>query len=313
MPIHVAAAAILDAEGRVLITRRADHLHQGGLWEFPGGKLEPDETLRDALARELEEELAILPRTIEPLIRIRHAYDDRQLCLDFFRVTAFSGKAKGMQGQPLKWLSPWEMRPQDFPAADRPVISALRLPDRYLITGEDPSHRADFLRRLEASLQTGLGLVQLRAHQLDDLHYKELLDNALGLCRNYGARLLINRPRACLDWADQADGIHLSAAQLLELDRRPTAAGLVGASCHNPRELLKASDLQLDYALLSPVLTTASHPGVSGMGWDGFSQWLDQVNLPVYALGGMRQDLVDRAKAAGGQGIAAIRAFWPDN
>lgn len=311
MPIRVAAAAIVDSEGKVLISRRAEHLHQGGLWEFPGGKLEPGESALVALARELKEELDILVQASEPLIRIHHDYADRQLQLDFFRVTDFSGQARGMQGQPLRWLSPWALRPEEFPPADRPVITALRLPDRYLITGEDPMHEARFLQRLEAALQTGLPLVQLRAQRLDDRRYRELALAAGQLCRRYGARLLLNRPRDCLAWAGLADGIHLPAAQLMELDCRPAAAGLVGASCHNPRELSRASVLRLDYALLSPVLPTTSHPGRPAMGWEGFAQAVARANLPVYALGGMGPALVGRAKAAGGQGIAAIRAFWP--
>lgn len=312
MSIHVAAAAIFDAEGRVLITRRADHLHQGGLWEFPGGKLEPGESPLQALARELKEELDIQPQASEPLIRIYHDYLDRRLRLDFFRVTGFSGVAKGMEGQPLRWLTPWEMRAKDFLAADRPVITALQLSDRYLITGDDPSDAAGFLRRLEVSLQAGRRLVQLRAHSLDDRRYGSLLGEVLAACRRFDALLVVNRPGECLQWLGQADGIHLSAAQLLRLESLPRAEGLIGASCHNPRELAKAASLQLDYVFLSPVLPTTSHPGLPDIGWELFARWVDGINLPVYALGGMTSDLLTRAKAAGGQGIAAIREFWPD-
>ncbi len=310
MLIPVAAAAILDADGRVLITRRADHLHQGGLWEFPGGKLEPGEQARQALSRELKEELDILPGSMEPLIRIHHRYDDRQVRLDFFRVTAWIGEPRGLEGQPLRWVNPCELRPESFPAADRPVITALQLPDRYLITGEDPADSEAFLRRLEASLLAGLSLVQLRAHALDDERYRDLLDRARPLCRRYGARLLINRPADCLAWSGLADGLHLSAAQLMALDRRPAEDALVGASCHDPLELSQAAALSLDYALLSPVLPTASHPQVAALGWERFADWVEEANLPVYALGGMRGELLGRAKAAWAQGIAAIRGFW---
>jgi 8-oxo-dGTP diphosphatase len=310
MQVHVAAAAILNAEGRVLITKRADHLHQGGLWEFPGGKMEPGETPSEALVRELKEELDILPRAMEPLIRIHHPYEDRHVRLDFFRVSRFEGEAKGMEGQPLRWLRPCEMQSEEFPAADRPVITALQLPDRYLITGENPADPAVFLQRLEYSLEAGLSLVQLRAHELDDHRYRELLSRALGLCRRYGSRLVVNRPRNCIHWAGLADGIHLTSKQLLELQNRPGEQGWIGASCHNPKELARAAALQLDYALLSPVLPTASHPESTGMGWERFAEWVDGVNLPVYALGGMRSELLSRAKEAGAQGIAGIRGFW---
>ncbi len=311
MLIPVAAAAILDAEGRVLITRRADHLHQGGLWEFPGGKLEPGEQAEEALARELKEELDILPTALQPLIRIRHRYEDREVRLDFYRVTDWIGTPRGLEGQPLRWATPRELPPEAFPAADRPVITALQLPDRYLITGQDPGDREGFLRRLEAALRAGLSLVQLRAHALDDAGYRNLLEGVRPLCRRYGARLLINRPAECLAWAGIADGLHLSTAQLMALDRRPGGVGLIGASCHSPPELAHASSLGLDYALLSPVLATASHPGQPELGWARFAEWVDTANLPVYALGGMRIELLDRARQAWAQGIAAISGLWP--
>jgi 8-oxo-dGTP diphosphatase len=264
------------------------------------------------LARELKEELDILPRAYEPLIRIHHAYDDREVRLDFYRVTAFEGEPRAMEGQPLQWCDPRLLRAEDFPAADRPVITALQLPDRYLITGQDPQDPAGFLCRLEASLREGLRLVQLRAHRLEDQAYESLLEAALTLCHGFEARLLINRPRAISDWIGRADGIHLTSRALLALGERPPE-GLVGVSCHSPDELARAAQLGLDYALLSPVLATASHPGAAPLGWDRFAEWVEPVNLPVYALGGLHAGLIARAKSAGAQGIAGIRGFWPES
>jgi 8-oxo-dGTP diphosphatase len=312
MPIHVAAAAIIDHQGRVLISRRADHLHQGGLWEFPGGKVEAGESVSDALARELKEELGLLPLESEPLIRIRHPYTDCEVLLDFFRVTRYEGEARGLEGQPLRWLKPDEMQAETFPAADRPVITALRLPDRYLITGEPALERDLFLKRLERALQSGLRLVQLRAHALDDDTYRELLSAAYALCVRFRARLLINRPRGCVNWLGLTDGIHLTALQMMLLHERPEGKALIGASCHSQAELEKAVSLQLDYVLLSPVLPTCTHPQATALGWSTFSDWVESVNLPVYALGGMSHELLKSAKQAGGQGIAAIGAFWPE-
>ncbi|MCU7914431.1 MAG: Nudix family hydrolase [Candidatus Thiodiazotropha sp. (ex Gloverina cf. vestifex)] len=312
MPIHVAAAAILDNLGRVLISKRADHLHQGGLWEFPGGKVEAGETLRQALARELKEELDILPLEFKPLIRIKHDYGDRQVLLDFFRVTRFEGDAKGMEGQPLRWLQPKEMLANLFPAADRPVITALQLPDRYLITGCEPTQPEDFLRRLDLALKNGLRLVQLRAHALDDAAYKHLLNAASPLCERYNAKLLVNRPSGCVRWLGMADGIHLTANQMMALAARPSGKGLIGASCHNREELEQTSRLRLDYVFLSPVAPTATHPNTATLGWEKFSDWVENVNLPVYALGGMHPNMLGQASQAGAQGIAAIRSLWPE-
>ncbi len=308
--IHVAAAAIFDSDGRVLVSKRATHQHQGGLWEFPGGKCEPGESVEQALARELEEELGIVPLEYSPLIRVRHHYGERELLLDFFRVTRFQGKARGLEAQPLKWLLPDEMEPNSFPAADRPVITALRLPDRYLITGEDASRQESFLRRLHDALDQGVGIVQLRAHGLSDERYRALLSACLPLCHQRGVRLVINRPDQVVEWLARADGIHMTARQLMSLSQRPAGAGLIGASCHNPDELAHVAQLELDYALLSPVAPTGSHPTHAHLGWTLFREWVDRVNVPVYALGGMRAESLLQAIDAGAQGIAGISTFW---
>lgn len=123
--VHVVAGIIRDAQGRILISRRHDHLHQGGLWEFPGGKVEPDETARDALARELQEELALLVVAAEPFQQIRHDYPDKSVLLDFWLVSAFDGDVRGVEGQPVEWVGVSALRDYAFPAANVPIVDAL--------------------------------------------------------------------------------------------------------------------------------------------------------------------------------------------
>jgi 8-oxo-dGTP diphosphatase len=308
--IHVAAAAIIDSKARVLVTKRAAHLHQGGLWEFPGGKCEAGESMQQALARELAEELGIIPLECDPLIRIRHDYGDRNLLLEFFRVTKYQGEAKGLEGQPLKWLLPSEMEPHRFPIADRAVITALQLPRRYLITGEDGDQLPRFLQRLDRALGRGVGIVQLRAHGMADAHYRVFLTACLARCHEQAVKLIINRPDRVMDWWGEADGNHLTTRQLMMLKRRPPGTGLLGASCHSMDELRRAVELELDYALLSPVAPTRSHPQAPSLGWERFAEWVDKVNIPVYALGGMQPGSLKQAKLAGAQGIAGISTFW---
>ena len=308
--IHVAAAAIEDDQGRILVTRRHAQAHQGGLWEFPGGKLEVGETAAQALERELQEELGITPIRPQPLITVRHHYSDCAVRLDVFRVKAFSGTPQGMEGQPMQWLLPDGMQADDFPAADRPILNALRLPERYLITGADPLRGDEFLERLAESLSGGLRLVQLRAHQLTDEAYRSLAEEALALCRHYAARLLINRPRYPERWIGVADGIHLTRHQLMSMQRRLPDVEWMGASCHDLAELRQAQCLGLDYALLSPVCRTASHPQAEPLGWERFARWVDEVNLPVFALGGLGGEDLPRALNQGAQGIAGISGFW---
>jgi len=312
MLIHVAAGAVVDPEGRVLIAQRPPQAHQGGLWEFPGGKLERSETPEQALARELAEELGIKIAACRPLIRVEHDYADRRVLLDVYRVDAYEGMPVGREGQPLAWLEPWAMDPAQFPAADRPIITALRLPSLYLITGPDPTDPDDFLRRLGLALETGIKLVQLRAHDLPDADFSRLVRGAYPICRAVCARLLLNRdPEAVTDLP--CDGLHLSARRLRGLGERPDAPSrLVGASCHDAEELRLAESLSLDYALLSPVKPTASHPWAPALGWNGFATLVASARLPVYALGGLGPNDQDRCFPHGGQGIAAISGLWPN-
>lgn len=125
--IHVAAAVILAADQRILIARRPEHKHQGGLWEFPGGKVEPDETVAAALHRELREELAISVQSAEPFLEVRHDYADKAVLLDVWWVRAFSGQPQGNEGQPLQWVTVAELINYAFPAANQPIIDALQL------------------------------------------------------------------------------------------------------------------------------------------------------------------------------------------
>jgi 8-oxo-dGTP diphosphatase len=308
--IQVAAGAIEDGQGRFLVARRPEGVHQGGLWEFPGGKLEPGEGLSEGLDRELWEELGIRVKAFRPLIRIRHDYGDRRILLDVQRVTAYVGAPVGREGQPLAWLHPDAMDPAAFPAADRPIIAALRLPALYLITGADPADNDAFLARLAAALGRGIRIVQLRAHGLPATAYAHLAGAACDLCEAAGAKLLVNAdPRAAPDLPGH--GIHLSSKHLWRQCGRPRGPGdLCGASCHNLDDLARAAQLGLDYALLAPVLPTATHPGAEPLGWERFAELVDLASIPVYALGGLRPTDLDAAIGHGAQGIAAIRGLW---
>ena len=125
--VHVAVGVICDADQRILIARRADHLHQGGLWEFPGGKVEAGETVQEALVRELREELAIAvaPEGCQPLTEIHHDYGDKAVLLDVWWVRQFSGEPEGAEGQPLQWVAPNTLNDYPFPAANRAIIDAI--------------------------------------------------------------------------------------------------------------------------------------------------------------------------------------------
>ncbi len=123
--VRVAVGIVADATGAILITRRPDHVHQGGLWEFPGGKVEAGETVGAALRRELHEELGIVIQAAEPLLEVRHPYPEKTVVLEVWRVTAYRGEPHGREGQPLLWILPEALVDFTFPAADRPIIARL--------------------------------------------------------------------------------------------------------------------------------------------------------------------------------------------
>jgi 8-oxo-dGTP diphosphatase len=124
--LHVAVAVVLDPRQRVLISRRAAAAHQGGLWEFPGGKVEPGESVSEALARELREELGIELGASRPLLLVPFDYGDKAVLLDVHLVTQFSGNARGLEGQPLAWVSPVELSQYRFPAANVAIVDAVQ-------------------------------------------------------------------------------------------------------------------------------------------------------------------------------------------
>ena len=312
--VHVAAAAIFDAQGRVLLSRRPAHVHQGGLWEFPGGKLEPGESAERALRRELHEELGISVQAARPLIRVLHNYPDKAVLLDVWRVDAFTGTALGCEGQAIEWVSVAALGEYQFPAANTPIIKAVSLPDRYLVTpepGVDPGvDQANFLRALEVALGRGVSLVQLRAKQLSAADFRALVPGVRQRCQQAGARLLLNADVTLAAELD-ADGIHLTGARLRALSARPLGDDqLVGASCHTLEDVRHAGELGLDFIVVSPVKQTGSHPDARPLGFAGLQQLTEQASLPVYALGGMQLADLDATFRHGAQGIAAISGLW---
>lgn len=123
--VHVAVAVISNGDGHILIAKRPDHVHQGGFWEFPGGKVEAGETLEKALQRELHEELGIKVECCQPFIQVVHDYSDKQVLLDVWQVTGFSGDAVGREGQPIRWVEPAALSEYEFPAANSPILTRL--------------------------------------------------------------------------------------------------------------------------------------------------------------------------------------------
>lgn len=307
--IQVAVGVIVNSNNQVLISKRASHVHQADLWEFPGGKIESGETAVAALSRELQEELDIKITSYDQLITINHHYNDRSVCLYVFRVTAFSGKPVGKEGQLIKWHDISDLNVSEFPAANIAIINRLQLPDLIQITG-DYYELDDLLKKAKLCLAKGIKIIQFRSHELDDsvfiVHAKALLE----LCRKHNAQLVLNRYPDVLKIID-ADGIHLTRYEMKKYSCRPIDKNkLFSVSCHNDEELLFAKKLNVDYCLLSPVKPAVSHNAGKDLGLDGFSALTKKYNFPVYALGGMTEEDVSVIQKRGGKGVAVISANW---
>lgn len=315
--VAVAVAVLRRADGRVLVAYRDAARHQGGALEFPGGKIEPGERPEQALSRELEEEVGVRPTRTEPLMRLRHAYSDRQVELDVFLVRAWEGEPRGAEGQRIDWLEPGGLAPERFPAANRPITAVLRLPAYYLITPAPSDGSARQRERIVDGVRTavndGIRLVQLRAHGLDAGTWHALVD---AVSRVTGAEpdchLLVNAPAAAAADLPPGAGLHLSAAGTRALTERPIGRDrLFACSCHDAQELAAATRGEADLAVLGPVHPTPSHPEAAGIGWQAFAGLAATTTLPLYALGGVVPEDLSEARSAGAVGVAAIRGLWP--
>jgi len=307
--IDVAVGLIINPEQEVLLAQRHDHAHQGGLWEFPGGKRDPNESIEDALRRELEEEIGISVRNASPLIQIQHDYSDRAVKLHVFNIDSYDGIAHGSEGQAVRWQSLASLKSIAMPAANAAIVQAILLPDMHLITPE-PENFEDFLKTLQRCLQSGIRLIQYRDKLADDAVYKQRLMAILKLTRAANAQVMVNHSLSMFQQM-KVDGLHLTAEQLTSLDSRPVSdESLLSASCHNLEEIRCANKIGTDFIMLSPVLPTLSHPGARTLGWQNAQELIWHAQMPVYVLGGMNPDDIPQARRVGAQGIAGIRSVW---
>ncbi len=307
--VEVAAAVIERPDGSFLMARRPEGKAYAGWWEFPGGKVETGETARAALDRELREELGIQVHTAWPWLNRAFVYPHAHVMLRFFRVTAWAGEPHPHEGQALDWTRADAPGVEPILPANGPILKGLRLPLEYAISAAADLGPEVWLARLEQRLASGLRLVQLREKKLPPDTLEHLARETAARCREHGARLILNED---LRLATRLEaGLHLPAARLMELDARPELEW-VSASCHDEAELARAAALELDFAVLSPVAPTPSHPDATPLGWDRFAALLADNPLPVYALGGVSRADLPRARALGAHGIALKSGAWKE-
>ncbi len=307
--VKVAVGVILRPDGHVLLAERPAGKPMAGYWEFPGGKIEAGESARAALARELHEELFIDISHATPWLTRIYRYEHATAHLQLFRVDHWQGDPHGRENQQLSWQDPQQLTVEPLLPANHDIMQALRLPSLYAITQAGKIGIEPFMSRLRAALRAGVRLVQVREKDMDANTLKRFAQDVTGICHAHGARVMINGD---IELAKQvgADGVHLQTGQFIDRESIPVDDMLWAASCHNRMELQKAASLNAGFAVLSPVLPTRSHPGAPTLGWEAFADACRDQPMPVYALGGMKAELLETAQEHNAHGIAMLSGVW---
>lgn len=307
-PLLVVAAIIEDCAGRVLLGQRLTGKHHAGLWEFPGGKVEPGETTLVALKREALEELGIEVIDAVRLMTVLEARPEGDLHLLVYRVLSHRGQPAPCEQQALLWQHPSDIDLDTLLPADRPIADRLRLPPWLLIT-PDPMQvpAAEFLATLGKAIAKAPHLVRLRSARTVP---EALVQDVETLVESAGSQLLLGTE----DFPSRGHtrtGLCLRSQQLALLRLRPVpTTTLLMASIHHADDARRASELSCDLALISPIRPTPSHSGQAGIGWTGFADLHAASRLPAYALGGLNASDLPCARSHGALGVAGIRAFW---
>jgi 8-oxo-dGTP diphosphatase len=305
-PTEVAAAVIERSDGTFLLAQRPEGKPYPGYWEFPGGKIEPGEDARGALARELREELGIEVREATPWITRVYAYAHATVRLHFYRVTRWDGEPRPLEDQAIRWQRVEAPDVAPMLPANAPVLAALALPAVMVVSNATGEGVDEWIRMLGERAIGEKMLVQIREKGLDPLRVQHVLSRALVRAEPFGSRVVVNSDCGRFP---QCGGVHLTARALMQATARP-AGELVGASCHDEAELEQARKVGVDYAVVGPVKPTASHPDAKPLGWTRFEQLVDGRPMPVYAIGGLTRADLAEARARGAHGVALMRSAF---
>ena len=303
---EVAAAVIERPDGTFLLAQRPEGKPYPGYWEFPGGKIEPGEDPAAALTRELREELGIEVKRSTPWITRVYAYTHATVRLHFLRVSAWDGEPQPLEDQAIRWQQVESPDVSPMLPANAPVLAALALPPVMIVSDAARMGIDDWVLALAARALEEKMLVQVREKAMDRQKVQHLLSRTLTRAEPFGSRVVVNSDCGRFP---QCDGVHLTASALMATPARPPGA-LVGASCHDERELDHAAAIEIDYVVVGPVNATASHPGATPLGWERFAALVKDRPMPAYAIGGLSRRDLPRAKEHGAHGVALLSAAF---
>jgi len=298
---EVVAGILLNKNNEILIAKRRNNQFMPGYWELPGGKIEAGENKKNSLKRELFEELGVTVKKSSLKHMMCHKYPDKVVKLWIYNIDKCSGEPSGQEGQDTSWCSLDQLTKYKLLPTMREIIHKISLPKHYWITPDD-HHSESIIENCREHIIAGTKIIQLRSKTSLDQSY---IDKIYRLFQDNQISLILNTPNKT--YQELCDGWHLTSHELLSLKERPCGNNkLLGVSTHNALEVEHAENISADYISLSPINSTPSHTRILPLGWHAASDIICKSNLPVYLLGGMSKEMLDKALNIGAQGIAGI-------
>lgn len=300
--VNVAIGLLLH-QSKVLVGWREAKQHQGNKHEFPGGKVEKDETPEQACTREIFEEVGIGIEKWHIFDVIQHQYDDIEVHLHLFHAFVAEEQLQSIQ-KPWTWYERGQLKALNFPQANNAIIERLiwtnfiKITDQWTDIHQLPAHTSMYLRL---------------HHELGTVLCSSVIESINQLPSDLLQLLIVNIAtwqQLDRDVQKQISAIHYKQHQLMTLKQNDLVVGIrTIAACHDRLSLNRADQLGLDAVILSPVLPTSTHPDTSHLGWDEFRKLTQTLQIPVFALGGLRPADLAFAQTNHAYGIAGISQF----
>ncbi len=299
--VHV-ACAIIWRNGKILLSRRHQLVHQGELWEFPGGKLEIGENPSSCLNRELLEELGIIPQNAAYICQIPWTYTDISIRLWVYEIFEYKNNPIGREGQDIGWFNPQDLKGLQFPKANDAIIRSIGL--------------SRIARFYDASFMIEPVIWASQLHQQSLLYFRGVppgpgLQIAVGRSLELGHQIVLTLDQ--LSCYQLGCGVHLRKSDLI-IDAKNALAELllpwpITSGIRNTHDIERQTKWPSDAIFISPVRETKSHQGSAALGFERFAELASKVGVPVYALGGMHHQDLDQVIKYYGFGVAGIRRF----